>query len=90
MRRGHAHAGEDGARVHLDDADAIAHRLHVAVAQDVRHGQAVVEEAQVKLAMLQRAGHALVVLDAEEVCRRARMTPGAHVVRAVLRLQKAD
>ena len=87
-RGGQAHRGEQRDQVHLDHADAVAHRLREVVAVAVGHGQAVVEEGQVELARLQRARDALVVLGGEEVRRGRRMPPRGRVVRAVLGLEE--
>jgi hypothetical protein len=52
--------------------------------------QTVVEKRHLDLAVLQRAGDALVVFGREEIRHRRRMAPRSRQVGAVLRLQKGD
>ena len=86
--RRQAHRRHDRDQVHLHDANAVPHRLLVVVAVAVGHRQPVVEEGQVELALLQRAGDALVVLRRHEIGHGLRMPPRRRIVRAVLRLQE--
>ena len=88
--RRRAHHREDGDRVHLHHPHAVAHRFGEVVPEAVGHREAVVEERQVELAVLQGAGDPPVVLRGHEVARGFRVTPRRGEVRAVLRLQKAD
>lgn len=88
--RRHAHARKDGNRVHLDDTGTVPHSLAMVVAEDVRHGQAVVKKAEMEFAVLERLGDALVVLGTEKIRRRMRVAPRADVVRAVLSLHEPD
>ena len=88
--RRRAHHREDGDRVHLHHPHAVAHRLGEVVAEAVRHREAVVEEREMELAVLQGAGDPAVVLGGHEVARGFGVTPRRGEVRAVLRLQKAD
>ena len=85
----HAHRGQDRDEVHLHRPHAVADGGRV-VAAEVRHGQPVVEERHMELALFQRAGDALVVLGGEEVRHRGRMTPRAREVAAVLGLEEGD
>jgi hypothetical protein len=85
-----AHGAEDRDRVHLHHAHAVAHGLGVVAAQDVGHGEAVVEEGHVEAAILEDARDALVVLRLEIVLHRLGVPPGAGIVRAILRLEEGD
>ncbi len=76
--------------IHLHATYAVLDGVAVVVAVAVRHRQAVVEEAEVELAFLQHAADGAVVVGGHGVIARFRMTPGAHEVGAVLRLQEPD
>jgi hypothetical protein len=58
----------------------------MAVAENVGHGQAVVEEAEVEFAFFQGSGNALVIFGAEEIRGRPGMPPGPDVIGTVLGL----
>ena len=84
----HSHHGEDGDRVHFHTADAVGDGVRMIAAVAVRHRQAIVEEADMKLPGLQYAGDVPVVVGGHEVRRGLRMAPGADEVRAVLGLEE--
>ncbi len=86
----HAHHGEDGDGVELHAANAVGNGMAVIAAVHVRHRQAVIEKAEVKLALLQHAADVPVEVGRPAIGARLRMAPGTREVRAILRLQKAD
>jgi hypothetical protein len=62
----------------------------VVATKQVGHGEAIVEEAEVKFAGLEGSTDAAVILGAGEVLPSLGMPPGADEVRAVLGLQEPD
>ncbi len=88
--RRHAHHGEHGDGVEFHAANAVLDGMRVIAAIHVRHRQPVVEEAEMKLALLQHAADVPVKIRRPRVGARLWMAPGTGEVRAVLRLQKAD
>ena len=86
----HAHDGEHGDGVELHAADAVRDRVRVVAPVHVGHRQAVVEEAEMELAVLQHAADMPVVVRRPGIGARLRVAPGAREVRAVLRLQEGD
>ena len=57
----HAHDRQDCDRVHFHAADAVGDGVGVVAAEQVGHGEAVVEEAEVELSRFQRAADAAVI-----------------------------
>ena len=88
--RRHAHHGEHGDGVELHAANAVLDGVRVIAAVHVRHRQPVVEEAEMKLALLQHAADVPVKIRRPAIGARSRMAPGAGEIGAVLRLQEAD
>jgi hypothetical protein len=86
----HAHDREHSDRIHLHTADAVANRMTVLAPVDVGHGQPVVKEAEIELAMLEHPSNVAVVVRRPRIGAREWVAPGAHMVRAVLRLQERD
>ena len=84
-----AHGHHGGDWVDLHHPHAIGDHFRRISAIDVRHGQAIVEECQLELALFEHLADALVIGRAGEVRSRVRMAPGAGQGRAVLGLQKA-
>ena len=88
--RRHAHHREHGDGVELHATNAMFDGVGMIAAIHVRHRQPVVEEAEVKLALLQHAADVPVKIRRPAIGARSRMAPGAGEVGAVLRLQEAD
>ena len=84
------HHRQHGHRVHLHHPHPVTHRFPVVVAEAIRHREAIVEEREVELAVLEGAGDPPVVLRGHEVGAGFGVTPGRGEIRAVLRLQKTD
>src|SRR4051794_15794482 len=84
----HAHDGQDGDRVHLHATDAVGDRVGMVAAEQIRHREAIVEEAEMEFPGLQRPADAAIILSAGEILCRERVAPGPDEVRAVLRLQE--
>ena len=84
------HRRQDRNQIKLHHANAIAHRFRMVMAKDIGHGEPVIEKRHVKATGFKRAGDALVILRAEIILHGRGMTPGAHIIRAILRLQKGN
>ncbi|MPM80267.1 hypothetical protein SDC9_127314 [bioreactor metagenome] len=89
-RGGHGHGHQHRGGFQLGGTHAVFHGVAVAVAVDVRNGQAIIEEGHVELALFQRARHALEILRAQRVRHAGRMPPRARVVGAILCLHEGD
>ena len=87
---GGGHRAEDGREVELDGAGTAQDRLIGGVAVDRGHREAVIEEHQVELAVLESAGDALVVAQVEVIGGRAGVTPRAGEHRHVGCLHERD
>jgi hypothetical protein len=72
---GQSHGREDGDQVHLDDANAVPDSGSEIVPVAVRHGEPIIAERQMELALFEGPGNALKVGGREEVRRGGRMTP---------------
>jgi len=87
-RRAHHRQNRDGIELHA--ADAMLDGVGVIAPIHVRHRQAIVEETEVKLPLLQDAPDIPVIITRPAIGARSRMAPGAREIGAVLRLQKTD
>src|SRR5205814_7483120 len=67
--RGQSHGGKDGNQIHLDDANAMLDGSGEIVPVAVGHGEPVVAERQMELALFKGAGNALKVSGGEEIRR---------------------
>ena len=65
--RGEGHRGDHRPQVQLDRPNAVLHRRGEGVFVAVRHGQTVIDEGQVELALFQRPGDVLVVAREQEI-----------------------
>src|SRR5262249_40742436 len=76
--------------IELHAADAVLDRVRVVAPVHVRHGEPVVEEAEVKFARFEHAPDVPVIIRRPRVRARERTAPGAGEIGAVLRLQEGD
>src|SRR5215469_1271934 len=86
----HAHHGEHSDGIKFHAANAVLDGMRVIASIHVRHGQAIIEKAEMEFAGFQHAANVTVEIRRPAVTARLRMAPGARQIGAVLRLQKTD
>ena len=87
---GQPHRHQRRRQIQFHGSDAVADRVLERVVVAIRHRQPVVEESEMKLAVLQDPPDPLVEHGPKEIRGGLRVAPGAGVVRAVLRLKESD
>jgi hypothetical protein len=71
----HAHHSEHGDRVEFHTANAMANGMSVIAPVHIRHRQAIIEEAKMKLALLQHAADVPIKVRRPAIGARLRVAP---------------